>query len=646
MNDPLWCPSQVQIETANVTRFIQSLQQTGVPVQGWDGLYQWSLEHPREFWRAVWEFTDIVGDLDENTILVEHPQFTQNIFFKNSTLNYAENLLHHQGPEPALIFYGEDQVRRELSFDELRAQVAQVAARLKELGIKQGDRVAAYMPNMPETLIAMLATVSLGAIWSSCSPDFGVQGVVDRFAQIEPKILFVTDGYYFKGKTIDVRAKVTELLNHLPSVQKVINCPYVQLAYDDPAIESFNSLKGEEEVPLTFTRVPFNHPLFIMFSSGTTGIPKCIVHGHGGTLIQHLKEHQLHADIKPGDRLFYYTTVGWMMWNWLVTGLASRATLILYDGSPFVQDGAILYDIAQREQVTFFGVSAKYLDACAKAGIAPIQTHNLRCMRTIGSTGSPLVPESFDYVYKKIASHVNLASLSGGTDIISCFALGCPVKPVWRGELQSRGLGMAVEVFNDAGQSLRGQKGELVCTQPFPSMPVGFWNDLEGTKYQAAYFERFPNIWTHGDYVELTPQEGLIIYGRSDALLNPGGVRIGTAEIYRQVEHFPEICESIAVGQSWQGDTRIILFVKMVEGHRLDHDLIRRLKSHISSNASPRHIPALILEIPDIPRTLSGKIVELAVTDVIHGRAVKNKEALANPEALDYFKNRPELQQG
>jgi acetoacetyl-CoA synthetase len=635
---PLWEPSKKQMDAANISRFMGDL---GLLTYG--DLYAWSLKNPVPFWRAVWQFTSIQGTLDEATILVPDPVFRKNQFFRDSTLNYAENLLRVRNDTPAVIFWGEDQVHRTLTFNQLATAVAQVAASLKKMGVEKGDRVAAYISNMPEALIAMLATVSLGAIWSSCSPDFGSQGVLDRFSQIEPKVLFTTNGYYFKGKVIDIRSKVQDVVANLPTLKQVVMCSYVDLDCGDWA--SFEDFKDPSVThqDLQFCPVAFNHPLFIMFSSGTTGKPKCIVHGHGGTLIQHLKEHQLHCDIKPGDRVFYYTTTGWMMWNWLVTALASEATLVLFDGSPFAPTPSILFDMAQKEGVSFFGTSAKYLDAINKEALEPYATHDLSQLRTIGSTGSPLMPESFDYVYEKVAPHANLASLSGGTDIISCFALGCPILPVWRGELQTRGLGMAVDTFDDTGKPIRGQKGELVCTQPFPSMPVSFWKDPQGEKYHTAYFSRFDNVWCHGDYVEITDHEGLIFYGRSDALLNPGGIRIGTAEIYRQVEQVSEVLESIAIGQEWQGDVRVILFVKLRAGTILTSDLKDQINLKIRANTTPHHVPALILEVPDIPRTISGKIVELAVTEAIHGRPVKNQEALANPEALAYFKERQEL---
>jgi acetoacetyl-CoA synthetase len=520
---------------------------------------------------------------------------------------------------------------------------------LRAKGVVAGDRVGGYLPNMPEAVIAMLATASIGAIWSSCSPDFGVQGVLDRFGQIEPKVLFSADGYYYNGQTHDSLTKLKDIVHQLPSLEQVVVVSYVSSEPEVSGITRASVLADivRPHVPgeIDFAQLPFNHPLYIMYSSGTTGVPKCIVHGAGGTLIQHLKEHLLHVDLKRDDRFFYFTTCGWMMWNWLVSGLASGATLMLYDGSPFHPDGNVLFDYAAAESIAVFGTSAKYIDAVNKAGLVPAETHDLTCMRTILSTGSPLVPESFDFVYEKVKRDVCLSSISGGTDIISCFALGNPILPVWRGELQCRGLAMRVEVYDDDGKPITGRKGELVCTTPFPSMPVGFWNDPDGAKYRAAYFERFPGVWCHGDYVELTEHDGMIIYGRSDAVLNPGGVRIGTAEIYRQVEQLPEVVESLVIGQQWQGDVRVVLFVRLRDGLILDEGLATRIKQQIRRNATPRHVPAKIIQVGDIPRTRSGKIVELAVRNVVHGEPVRNREALANPEALELFKNLPELRQ-
>ncbi len=569
-------------------------------------------------------------------------------FFPDARLNFAENVLRRRDDRLAIIFSGEGR-RREMTYQELYSNVGRFASALRASGIRPGDRVAGYLPNLPETIIAALGAAAVGAVWSSCSPDFGVQGVLDRFSQIEPRVLVSVDGYFFGGKHHDVIPRLDQIVRALPSVEQTVIVPYGGTTAAGTSVPRSIAwpdwVGGHSDADLAFEQLPFNHPLYILYSSGTTGVPKCIVHGAGGTLIQHLKEHQLHCDIQAGDRVFYFTTCGWMMWNWLVTALASDATLLLYDGSPFHPDGNVLFDFADETGMTFFGTSAKFVDAVNKAGLSPIKTHRLATVRTMTSTGSPLAPESFDFVYRQIKRDVHLASISGGTDIVSCFVLGVPTQPVWRGEIQARGLGMKVEVFDARGQSLPpGEKGELVCTMPFPSMPLGFWNDPDGRKYHAAYFDRFPGVWRHGDYAARTDHGGVVIFGRSDAVLNPGGVRIGTAEIYRQVEQVDEVVESLVIGQEWDGDQRIVLFVRLRDDSMLTPAIEDRIRRRIREHASPRHVPARILQVSDIPRTKSGKIVELAVRDVVHGRQIENREALANPEALDQFKNRVELQ--
>lgn len=644
----LWTPTHQQAQDSNLSSFMTQINHTyGLNITDYETLYTWSIEEADKFWQATWHYCDIIAGLQGTTVIENSDNMEHARFFPQARLNYAENLLRQTGSQDAVVFWGENQIKQRLSHDELRAQVAQIASALRSAGIKPGDCVAGFVPNSPQALIAMLATSSIGAVWSSCSPDFGVQGVLDRFTQIEPKVIFSADGYFYSGKAFDCTEKLKEIAENLPSVQRTIIWNYAGGKLDVSQIPQGctwdDFVLDHKDARLHFEPLPFNHPLFIMFSSGTTGKPKCIVHGAGGTLLEHLKEHQLHCDIKPGDRVFYFTTCGWMMWNWLVSALASKATLLLYDGSPMESSFNILFDYADAENMTLFGTSAKYIDSLAKENLAPIKTHKLSHVRMMTSTGSPLVPEAFDYVYSNIKKDICLASVSGGTDIIGCFALGNPMGSVWRGELQTRGLGLAVQVFNDDGHAVSQEKGELVCTKPFPSMPIGFWNDDSHEKYHNAYFARFPNIWCHGDFVELTEHKGIIIYGRSDAVLNPGGVRIGTAEIYRQVERIDEVLESIAVGQDWDGDVRVILFVKLRNDISLSEDLQKRIRLEIRQNASPRHVPAKIIQVADIPRTRNGKIVELAVRDTIHNRQVKNLEALANPEALDLFKNLTEL---
>ena len=649
MNQPLWTPSPEQIERAQVSDFRRRAEADWrVELADYAALYRWSVDESEKFWASLWDWAGVIGERGGST-LIDGDKMPGARWFPEARLNFAENLLRRRDAAEALVFWGEDQVKRRMSFAELHAAVSRTAQALRAAGVGEGDRVAGFMPNMPETIVAMLAATSLGAVWSSCSPDFGVRGVLDRFGQIEPKVLFTANGYFYNGRAHDSLARVAEIAAQLPSLQRVVVVPYTEDSPEIPAGLENGVALADFIAPfaageIDFARLPFDHPLYIMFSSGTTGVPKCIVHGAGGTLLQHLKEHRLHADVRHGERLFYFTTCGWMMWNWLVSGLASEATLLLYDGSPFYPSGNIIFDFAAEEGMNVLGTSAKFIDAAHKHGIVPAQTHELSALRAILSTGSPLAPESFDYVYRDVQPEVCLSSISGGTDIVSCFALGSPVLPVYRGELQCRGLGLAVDVFDDDGRPLRREKGELVCTKPFPSMPIGFWNDADGSKYHAAYFDRFDNIWCHGDYVELTEHDGLIIYGRSDAVLNPGGVRIGTAEIYRQVEQLEEVTESLVIGQDWDGDVRVVLFVTLREGIALDEALTARIKKQIRANTTPRHVPAKVVQVADIPRTKSGKIVELAVRHVVHGREVKNQEALANPQALALFADLPELQ--
>jgi acetoacetyl-CoA synthetase len=647
MDQPLWQPSEARIEQANMTAFAREVAAAhGERLRDYAELRAWSVERPELFWPALWRYGEVRASRPWRDVLAGGERMPGAAWFVGAELNFAENLLRHRDDRPAIIAWTEDGRRDELSYRELYQEVARLAAALRREGVGPGDRVAAVMPHAAKTIVAMLATTALGAIWSSCSPDFGVQGVVDRFGQIEPKVLITIDGYRYNGKPIDVRGKLAEIAARLPGLQRVVMAPFLDPAPAPGPLGDavlYDAFVVNDPGPVPFAQLPFDHPVYILYSSGTTGVPKAIVHGAGGTLLQHLKELLLHTDLKPKDRIFYFTTCGWMMWNWQVSALATGATLVTYDGSPFHPAGNRLFDLAQAEAVTVFGTSAKYIDAVKKAGLEPARSHDLSALRAILSTGSPLVPESFDFVYRSIRSDVHLASISGGTDIMGCFALGNPIAPVWRGELQTRGLGMAVEVWNERGEGAAGEPGELVCVKPFPSMPVGFWDDPDGSRYRAAYFERFPGVWTHGDHVELTAHDGLIIYGRSDAVLNPGGVRIGTAEIYRQVEQIPEVLEALAVGQEWDGDTRVVLFVRLAEGATLDDALAERIRRQIRTNCTPRHVPAKILRVADIPRTMNNKIAELAVRETIHGRPVRNVDALANPASLELYRNRPEL---
>lgn len=646
----LWEADPKRKAEAQITRFMQlANERHGINLSDYDQLHDFSVQRPRDFWTLVWDFAGVKAQHRGNTAIIDGDKMPGARFFAESRLNFAENLLVKNDKTPALRFRGEDKVEKDVTWRELNDSVSKIHQALANIGLRAGDRVCAVMPNLPETIMIFAGAASLGATWSSCSPDFGAQGILDRFGQIEPKVLVVCDGYYYNGKTFDIADKVESVVARIPSLEKVIVVDYIGTA---------NALAKRIEIaetlddfiapfspgPIEFAQLPFDHPLYILFSSGTTGIPKCIVHRAGGILLKHITEHQLHSDVKPGDNLFYFTTCSWMMWNWLVTGLASGATLLLYDGSPFYPDEKAMFNFADDKSMNIFGTSAKFIDAVKKTGWRPRDTHDLSSVRTMLSTGSTLAAESFDFVYEAIKEDIHLASVSGGTDLCGCFVAGNPLGPVHRGEIQARGIGMDVAVFDDDGKELPHGKGELVCRNTFPSIPIKFWNDEGDQKFHEAYFDRFKNIWCHGDFAEFTENGGMIIHGRSDATLNPGGVRIGTAEIYAQVEQIDEVIEALAIGQQWDGDTRVVLFVRLRDGISLSDELQNSIKSAIRSGATPRHVPARIVAVSDIPRTKSGKITELAVRDVVHGREIKNREALANPEALALFANLPQLQ--
>jgi len=650
MTEPIWSPGPARRQTANIRRFIELVRSELDPgVQDYWSLHRYSISYPAEFWRAVWDFCEIVGK-PGGTVVEDFDHMPGARWFPSARLNFAENLLRYRDEKPAILFQSETGLTARYSYAELHRAVAQTAAALSAAGVATGDRVAGYLPNLPETVVAMLATASIGAIWSSCSPDFGIDGVVDRLGQIQPKVLFCAAAYSYGGKTHDCLEKVRGILEAIPSIERTIVVPYVNPEARLEALRGavwmseFMESGTAQGTQIDFAQLPFDHPVYILYSSGTTGVPKCITHGAGGTLIQHLKELVLHSNLRRSDRICYFTTCGWMMWNWLVSSLAVGAAVVLYEGSPFHPSPAAMFDLIDKLGITVFGTGAKAIAAWEKAGLKPRESHQLNSLVTLLSTGSPLSPESFDYVYTEIKQNLCLSSISGGTDIVSCFMLGCPVLPVWRGELQCPGLGMAVEILREDGSICDlGETGELCCRQPFPAMPTGFWGDEDGSKYQAAYFDTFPGVWAHGDFALRTEHGGYVIHGRSDATLNPGGVRIGTAEIYRQVESLDEVLESICVSQDWEGDVRVVLFVRLREGLQLDEDLQERIRKTIRQNTTPRHVPARIIQVADIPRTISGKIVELAVRNVIHGRPVNNVDALANPQALELYRDLPEL---
>ena len=662
---PLWAPSAERVARANLTRFIAQVRAGAArdeKISDFQSLYDWSILDLEGFWQEVWRFFGITTsaggpDVPRERVLIGRDRVAPPDpvlgpkWFVDAKLNFAENLLRYRDDRDAIVAWNERGAQRRLTYAELHAEVGRVAAALRASGVVVGDRVAAFMPNVPETVIAMLATTSIGAIWSSCSPDFGTSGVLDRFGQIQPRVLFCADAYLYSGREIDCLTRVAEIAERIPEIERVVVLPYVNatpdLANIRGAVRWDEFVRTEPASALAFEQLPFDHPVYIMYSSGTTGLPKCMVHGAGGTLIQHLKELGLHTDLTRDDRVFYFTTCGWMMWNWLVSALAIGSTIVLYDGAALIRRRPILWDMAADEKLTVFGTSAKWLALAQKEELRPIETHDLSSLQAVLSTGSPLAAHSFDYVYSSVKRDVRLSSISGGTDIISCFAGGNPIGPVWRGELQALALAMKVEIFDANGQPVIGEPGELVCTAPFPSMPVSFWNDPDRSKYRAAYFDVYPNTWRHGDWAEITEHGGMIIYGRSDATLNPGGVRIGTAEIYRQVEQLPEVVESVVIGQDMATDAgtdvRIVLFVRLAEGIVLDDALREKIRAQIRGNTSPHHVPKKIVQVSDIPRTISGKITELAVRDIVHGRAVKNADALANPQALDLFRDLAEL---
>ncbi len=650
MAKQLWSPSRERVESSNMNHFMQWINaRHSQNFRRYDQLYQWSVEHIADFWEAWWHYAGIKASKPHSRVLDDPTKMPGAKWFEGARLNFAENLLRYRDEQTALVFYGEDRIRRRISYAQLHAAVARLADALKALGVKAGDRVVGFMPNLPETVVAMLAATSMGAVWSSCSPDFGIKGVLDRFGQIQPKVLFTADGYFFKGKRLDSLERISQITRQIPSIEQIVVVPYTDDQPDINAIEKSilyaDFVSGSSADDIEFAQLPFDHPLYIMYSSGTTGLPKCMVQSAGGILVHQLKEQILHTDLKREDAIFYFTTCGWMMWNWLVSALAVGARVVLYDGNPFHPGPEALWQMAQDEKITVFGTSAGYLAALQSTGLVPGEAFDLSPLRAILSTGSPLSMEGFEFVYDQIKSDLQLASISGGTDLNGCFALGNPMGPVYAGELQCRGLAMKVEAYDENGRPVIGQRGELVCAAPFPSMPIYFWDDPDGRKYHAAYFDVYPGVWRHGDFIEITERGGVIFYGRSDATLNPGGVRIGTAEIYRQIDAIEEIEDAVVVGQDWHNDVRVILFVKMAAGRTLDEELKNKVRKAIRANASPRHVPSKIIAVPDIPYTLNMKKVELAVRKVIHGQEVRNKDALRNPESLEAFARIKELQE-
>ena len=650
MSEPLWRPSRERIQSTNMYRFMNFINHKyNQAFDEYPPLYQWSIENIADFWAAMWEFAEIKASKSYDQVIDDLTKMPGAKWFSGARLNFAENLLRYRDEQVAIIFKGEDQDSIRMTYAELYDEVARVADSLKKSGVQTGDRVVGFMPNMPETIIAMLAATSIGATWSSCSPDFGIKGVLDRFGQIKPRILFTADGYSFKGAKFDSLEKISNILKELPSIEKVVVVPYTRQDADIREVPNaihyrdFRSSESNLEIP--FEQLPFEHPLYIMYSSGTTGLPKCMVQSAGGILAHHMKELMLHTDLKREDTIFYFTTCGWMMWNWLTSSLSVGATLVLFDGNPFHPDHGALWQMAQDEKITIFGTSAGYIAALQNAGVKPGRTYDLTPLKAVLSTGSPLSEEGFEFIYKEVKSDLQLASISGGTDLNGCFALGNPMGPVYAGELQCRGLAMKVEAFDENGSPVINRQGELVCAAPFPSMPIYFWDDPDNRKYLSAYFDMYPNIWRHGDYILVNERGGVVIFGRSDATLNPGGVRIGTAEIYRQIEQLEEIEDSVVVGQNWKNDVRVILFVKMAEGVQLTEELKKKIRDVIRKNASPRHVPAKILSVADVPYTLNMKKVELAVRKTIHKQPVLNKDALRNPEALDYYADLEELRE-